>query len=199
MGILKSGAGILVRGKGMCPLPKQNRSAEDYWALPEGVRAELIDGELWNLASPSRAHQEIVHELDKKLGNHIDAHGGPCKVYPAPFAVNLFADDTTFVEPDISVVCDRDKLSDRGCEGAPDFVIEVVSPSNPEMDYISKLSLYREAGVREYWICDPQRERVLAYRFDTEAVMDTYAFSQTVPAEIFPGFEVNFGEIIAQM
>ncbi len=181
------------------PLPRQNCTAEDYWALPEGVRAELIDGELWDLASPSRIHQEIVLEVSVRLKNHIDSHGGSCKVYSAPFAVNLFADDTTFVEPDVSVVCDRDKLSDRGCEGAPDFVVEVVSPSNPEMDDISKLSLYREAGVREYWICDPQRKRVLAYRFDTAAVMDTYAFTQTVPAMVFPGFEVNFGEIVARM
>ena len=130
---------------------------------------------------------------------HIDSHGGPCKVYPAPFAVNLFADDTTFVEPDVSVVCDRGRLSARGCEGAPDFVVEVVSPSNPEMDYVSKLNLYREAGVREYWVCDPQRERVLAYRFGAPAVMDTYAFTQTVPAMALPGFEVNFGEIVARM
>ena len=180
------------------PVPRQNCTAEDYWALPEGVRAELIDGELWDLASPSRIHQEIVLEVSVRLKNHIDSHGGSWKVYSAPFAVNLFADDTTFVEPDVSVVCDRDKLSDRGCEGAPDFVVEVVSPSNPEMDYISKLSLYREAGVREYWICDPQRKRVLAYRFDTEAVMDTYAFTRTVPAMVFPGFEVNFGEIVAR-
>ncbi|MBO7675280.1 MAG: Uma2 family endonuclease [Atopobiaceae bacterium] len=181
------------------PLPKDNYTADDYWALPEGARAELIDGELWDLASPSRTHQEIVVEVSTRLKNHIDSHGGSCKVYPAPFAVNLFADETTFVEPDISVVCDRGKLSERGCEGAPDFVVEVVSPSNPEMDYISKLNMYREAGVREYWICDPQRARVLAYRFDTEAVMDTYAFSETVSAEIFPGFEVNFGDIIERM
>jgi Uma2 family endonuclease len=113
--------------------------------------------------------------------------------------VNLFADDATFVEPDVSVVYDRDKLSDRGCEGAPDFVVEVVSPSNPEMDYVSKLNLYREAGVRECWVCDPQRERVVAYRSGTESVMDTYAFSETVPAEARPGFEVNFGEIVARM
>ena len=181
------------------PLPKDNYTADDYWALPEGARAELIDGELWDLASPSRMHQEIVMEVGTRLKNHIDSRGGSCKVYPAPFAVNLFADDTTFVEPDISVVCDRDKLSERGCEGAPDFVVEVVSPSNPEMDYISKLNMYREAGVRECWICDPQRARVLAYRFDTEAVMDTYPFSETVPAEIFPGFEVNFADIIERM
>lgn len=179
-------------------MPKQNFTAEDYWALPDGLRAELIDGELWDLASPGRLHQEIVHELDRRLGNHIDAHGGSCKVYPAPFAVNLFADDTTFVEPDISVVCDRDKLSDRGCEGAPDFVVEVVSPSNPEMDYISKLNLYYEAGVREYWVCDPQRQRTVAHRFGTQAVMETYAFTEPVPALIFPGFEVNFADIVAR-
>ncbi len=181
------------------PLPKENCTADDYWALPEGVRAELIDGELWGLASPSRVHQEIVMEVSARLKNHIDSHGGAYKVYPAPFAVNLFADETTFFEPDVSVVCDRDKLSERGCEGAPDFVVEVVSPSNPEMDYISKLNLYCVAGVREYWICDPRRTRVLAYRFGNAAVMDTYAFSETVPAEIFPGFEVNFADIIERM
>ncbi len=76
-------------------LLQQNYTSEDYWALPEGRRAELIDGELWDLASPSRAHQEIVHELDRCIGNHIKDHNGPCKVYPAPFAVNLFADDST--------------------------------------------------------------------------------------------------------
>ena len=191
--------GTWIPGRRHQAIVKAELHREDYGALPEGMRAELIDGELWDLASPSRVHREIVHELDMKLGNHIDAHVGPCKTYPTPFAMNLFADDTTFVEPDISVVCDRDKLSDRGCEGAPDFVVEVVSPSNPEMDYISKLNLYREAGVREYWICNPQRKRVVAYRFGTEAVMDTYAFSQTVPAMVFPSFEVNFGEIIARM
>ena len=181
------------------PLPRQNCTAEDYWALPEGVRAELIDGELWDLASPSRIHQEIVLEVSVRLKNHIDSHGGSCKVYSAPFAVNLFADDTTFVEPDVSVVCDRDKLSDRGCEGAPDFVVEVVSPSNPEMDYISKLNLYREAGVREYWICDPQRERTLAYDFGTEAVMALYSFDEPVPSSVLPGLEVDFAAIVAAM
>ena len=125
------------------PLPRsQAFTAEDDWNLPDGVRAELIDGQLWDLAFPSRKHQEITYEFGRQLGNHIEHQGGDCKVYPAPFAVNLFADDTTFVEPDVSVICDRDKLSDRGCEGAPDLVLEVVSPSNPGMDYISKLGLY---------------------------------------------------------
>ncbi len=182
------------------PLPKyDNFTAEDYWALPEGVRAELINGELWDLASPNRLHQRIVIQLATQLTNFIQAHDGSCEVYPAPFAVNLFADDTTFVEPDISVICNHDKLSDRGCEGAPDFVVEVVSPSNPEMDYISKLSLYRDAGVREYWICDPRKRRVLAYVFGTEKLMQVYDFSTPVSAEIFPGFVMDFGQVAAGM
>lgn len=118
---------------------------------------------------------------------------------PGPFAVNLFADDSTFVEPDISVVCDRDKLSDRGCEGAPDFVVEVVSPGNPGMDYFSKLNLYREAGVREYWICDPRKSRVLAYDFASEDGPDVYAFDVPVPSAVLPGFAVDFGQIVADL
>ena len=179
------------------PLPKPTFTAEDYWTLPEGARAELIDGQLWDLASPSRAHQEIVSELHVRLKNHIASHGGSCKVYPAPFAVNLFADESTFVEPDLSVICDRSKLSDRGCEGAPDLVVEVVSPSNPGMDYVSKLKLYQEAGVREYWICDPMQERVLIYNFDSKSIMQTYPFATLVPSTIFPGFEFDFAQVVA--
>ena len=120
-------------------------------------------------------------------------------MYPAPFAVNLFDDDSTFVGPDVSVICDASKLSDRGCEGAPDMVVEVVSTSNPEMDYVSKLNLYREAGVREYWICDPQRERTLAYSFGSEAVMALYAFNESVPSSTFPGLSIDFSAIVAGM
>lgn len=179
------------------PLPKSPYSAEDYWNLPEGARAELIDGELWDLASPNRKHQRIVTEVSRHLGNFIAAHGGSCQVYPAPFAVNLFGDDTTFVEPDVSAVCDVSKLSDRGCEGAPDFIMEVVSPGNPEMDYVSKLSLYRAAGVREYWICDPLRERTLVYQFGSEQLLSIYTFANPVPSVTFSGFEVVFADITA--
>ena len=178
------------------PVPKPTYTAQDFWALPEGVRAELIDGELWNLASPNRMHQELVMEIAFRFRSHIAAHGGSCKVYPAPFAVNLFSDDSTFVEPDVSVICDRSKLSDRGCEGAPDLVVEVVSPSNPGMDYVSKLSLYRAAGVREYWICDPQRTQVLRYDFDSERLLTTYDFGEPVTSTVLPGVVVDFAGIV---
>ena len=189
---------LVTKGEAM-PLLKPNYTAEDYWALPDGVRAELIDGELWDLAAPSRLHQEVVSVLTKRMGIYVDDHGGSCKVYPAPFAVNLFGDDSTFVEPDLSLVCDRDKLSDRGCEGAPDLVLEVVSPSNPEMDLVSKLNLYREAGVREYWICDPREERTLVYTFGEASPLEIYPFVQAARSVILPGFEVNFAEIVAGM
>lgn len=181
------------------PLAKQTYTAEDYWALPQNRRAELIDGELWDLASPSRVHQEIVHALDVRFGMHIMNHNGSCKVYPAPFAVNLFANNTTFVEPDISVICDKSKLSDRGCEGAPDLVVEVVSPSNPGMDYVSKLSLYRNAGVREYWICDPAENRTITYVFDSTPMMRVYPFTDEVPCEVLHGLSVDFSKIVANM
>ena len=121
------------------PLPKQHTyTSEDYWNLPDGERAELIDGRLYNMAPPSRIHQKLVSELTQTIGSHIKSKSGSCEVYPAPFAVNLNADDKTYVEPDISVICDKNKLTDRGCSGAPDLVIEVVSPSSSRMDYILK-------------------------------------------------------------
>ena len=180
-------------------MPSDNYSAEDYWTLPEGVRAELIDGELWGLASPSRIHQEIVAELTARLRSTIKDKTGACRVYPAPFAVNRFADDSTFVEPDVSVICDRRKLSDRGCDGAPDLIIEVVSPSNSDMDYISKLSLYRDAGVHEYWICDPQRERTRIYVFGPSSTYMELPFNETASSSVLPGFSVNFAQITSDM
>ena len=137
------------------PLPKVQYTSKDYWALPEGSRAELIDGQLYNMAPPSRIHQEITFQIARKLADYIDSKKGSCKVYPAPFAVNLDTDDKNWVEPDISVICDPDKLTDRGCSGAPDFIVEVVSPSSRRMDYLNKTGLYLNSGVREYWIIDP--------------------------------------------
>lgn len=146
----------------------------------------------------NRRSRQGVQTFVERIAVGFDARGLPAR-YPAPFAVNLFADDSTFVEPDISVVCDRDKLSDRGCEGAPDMVVEVVSPSNPEMDYVSKLNLYREAGVREYWICDPMEGRTVAYVFDSTPMMHVYPFSDAVPSEVLGGLSVDFSQIVADM
>ena len=145
------------------PLLKERYTSKDYWALPEGCRSELIDGQLYDIAPPSRIHQEIVFGILYLLKKHIESKKGGCKVYPAPFAVNLDADDKNWVEPDISVICDPDKLTDRGCSGAPDFIVEVVSPGSRRMDYAHKVSLYLESGVREYWIVDPENKAVQVF------------------------------------
>ena len=101
---------------------------DDIYALPDGKRAELIDGQIYMMAPPSRKHHDILSFLHLAIGNHIAKNNGECRVYPAPFAVFLFANDSKYLEPDISVICDKSKLNDRGCNGAPDWIIEIVSP-----------------------------------------------------------------------
>ena len=96
-------------------------TSDDYWNLPENTRAELIDGQLYNMAPPSRIHQRISGQLYITIGTYIEEHRGNCQIYAAPFAVNLDCEDKNWVEPDLSVICDPDKLTDRGCSGAPVF------------------------------------------------------------------------------
>ena len=111
--------------------PANIYTEEDYYNLPENVRAELIDGQIYYMAAPTRVHQEILSYLHLEIGNYLRSRKGPCKVYPAPFAVKLFSeDDRNVVEPDISVICNPNKLTDRGCTGAPDWIVEITSPSN---------------------------------------------------------------------
>ena len=111
------------------PLPKEHTTVEDIYNLPEGQRAELIDGQIHYMAPPSRSHQRIAGKLYTSISNYIDAKAGPCEPYIAPFAVFLNENDKNYVEPDISVICDPNKLTDRGCNGAPDWIIEIVSPA----------------------------------------------------------------------
>ena len=112
--------------------------------LRDGQRAELIDGQFHNMAPLSRIHQEISYQISRLLGNYIESNGGKCRVYPPPFAINLDADDKDWVEPDISLICDPNKLTDRGCSGAPALIFEIRSPSSRRMDYIIKNMVGRE-------------------------------------------------------
>ncbi len=169
-------------------------TSEDYWKLPEGKRAELIDGKFYDMAPPGFVHQKLVAKLTRVIGNHVEAKGGGCEVMPAPFAVNLNADDEKWVEPDISVICDREKLSERGCEGAPDFVIEVVSPSSRKMDYAKKTVLYLDAGVREYWIVDPLKGRTTVYRFEEDVAPIIFPFGEDITVGIYGDLEINMGK-----
>ena len=167
---------------------------EDYYNLPEDVRAELINGQFYDMSAPSRIHQEILGSMYVAISNYIQSKGGPCRVYPAPFAVKLLNDKKNIVEPDISVICNPDKLTDKGCNGAPDWIIEIVSPSNPSHDYITKLSLYHDAGVREYWIVDPQSKYIHVYNMET-GNLDVYSFNDTVKASIYDDLLIDFSSI----
>ena len=138
----------------MALLKEESYTIEDIYALPDGERAELIDGHIYYMAPPSYKHQKLVMELSAIIRNYIKQHKGTCEVLPAPFAVYLDEINNTYVEPDISVICDPNKLDDKGCKGAPDWIIEIVSPASRKMDYLLKLFKYHSAGVREYWIVD---------------------------------------------
>ncbi len=164
-------------------------------ALPEGERAELIDGRIYYMASPTRTHQQTLGYLYNQIYNYIAEKKGKCEVNLAPFAVYLNNDNKTYVEPDIVVVCDPDKLDDKGCHGAPDWVIEIVSPASKDMDYLRKLIKYSDAGVREYWIVDTAKECVIVYYFE-RATMEEYAFGEKIPSGIFAGFGIALQKII---
>lgn len=183
----------------MPPAMPQTKSytEEDYYNLPEDVRAELIDGALiYNHAAPSRIHQTILSELHAIIHNYIKSKGGSCYVYPAPFAVRLMKDKKNIVEPDISVICDKEKLTDQGCTGAPDWIIEIVSPSNPGLDYVRKLNLYMDAGVREYWIVDPLRERIFVYYLEqADFKVETFTFDNIIKVNIYDDLYINFPDI----
>lgn len=163
---------------------------DDIYALPEGERAELIDGKIYYMAPPSRTHQRISGKLYQTIANYIDSTGGKCEIYAAPFAVFLNDDDINYLEPDISVICDQSKLDDKGCHGAPDWVIEVVSPSSKPRDYMAKLFKYRNAGVMEYWIVDPDKQMTMVYGFEKD-IVEQYNFGEDVPSGIYEGFVIK--------
>ena len=141
----------------------------DYLTWPEECRVELIDGEVYDMSpAPSRRHQEISTELLRQIANHLKNR--ECSVYAAPFDVRFAEADESdketdcVVQPDISVICDPRKLDDRGCKGAPDFIVEILSPSTESKDYIVKKDLYERHGVKEYWLIHPPDSLLIVYR-----------------------------------
>ena len=178
------------------PLPNNQNYTTDYiYSLPEGSRAELIDGQIYNMAPPSTMHQKISNYLSTEINLYIRSHNGSCDVFSAPFAVFLDKDNKNYVEPDINVICDKSKLTDKGCMGAPDWIIEIVSNSSRRMDYLVKLFKYRTAGVREYWIVDPDKHNITAYYFEKDDV-NVYSFNDSVPVSVYPGFEISFKQLL---
>ena len=164
---------------------------EGILALPEGERAELIDGEMFMMALPTRGHQDAVTWLFGEIYTYIQGKKGKCRVYSSGFAVFPKKDNINYVEPDVTVVCDRNKLDERGCNGAPEWVIEVVSPSSIKMDYERKKKLYQESGVEEYWIIDLEKEQVKVYRFSEDDQGREYSFEEKVKAGIYDDLEFD--------
>lgn len=177
-------------------LPKERiYTIEDIYALSDGERAELIDGKIYYMAPPNTKHQQLLRGLTTAIDNYISSNNGQCEVFPAPFAVYLEEESNTYVEPDISIICEPNKIDDKGCKGAPDWIIEIVSPSSITMDYYTKLFKYRTTGVRECWIVDPLKNRIMVYHFDTETI-EEYSFSDIVKVGIYEDLQIDFSKFL---
>ncbi len=189
-------------------LPAENLryTFEDYLTWDEGERFELIDGKPIALASPSNRHQEIIAALIARF--YIFLEGKKCKVYPAPFDVRLFEknndrprDVDTIVQPDITIVCDRDKLDGHGCKGAPDMVVEVLSPSSHRHDRLIKFNLYQKAGVKEYWIVEPGTESVCAFLRDGNGYLmphEVYGRQDVAKVNVLDGCFIELCKVFAE-
>ena len=162
--------------------------------LSNGQRAELIDGQIYYMAPPTYRHQELLFELSLTIGNYIKSKKEHCKVALSPFAVFLNENDKTYVEPDISIICDKSKLTKHSCVGSPDWIIEIVSPSSRQMDYFTKLFKYRSADVREYWIVDPLKNRIMVYQFESSTITE-YSFSDSIKVGIYEDLTIDFSEL----
>lgn len=178
----------------------------DILSWGEDVRAEIIYGDLYMMSPPLRIHQEVSGELFGQIRDFLKDK--PCKVYAAPFGVRPLERDgdtpddvDTVVEPDITVVCDHSKLDDRGCKGAPDFIIEILSPSNAKHDRFVKLNLYQRAKVREYWIVDPQNYTVDVFLLDENGLLslsEIYTREDMVKVTVLPGCEIDLSKVFPE-
>ena len=157
---------------------------EDVELLPDDERAELIDGEMFIMQAPGMSHQDILGELFMVIQLYLKKNNRRCKAYMGLGAF-VKRDKYNYLIPDISVVCDRDRLEEKGCQGSPDWVIEIVSPSTRKRDYERKLALYRETGTREYWIVDRKRDAVFVYRFEQDGEVEQYSFSDRIKVGIY--------------
>lgn len=170
---------------------------EDYYKLPDEKRVELIDGYFYDMSSPTTSHQLFAGDVYRQIANYILQKGGTCIPFMSPIDVQLDCDEKTIVQPDVAILCDRDKMKRWGIYGAPDFVLEVISPSTKRKDYTKKLSKYMEAGVREYWILDMYQKNLLVYFFESEICPVIYGLNQPVPVEIFNGeLYIDFSNIV---
>lgn len=173
---------------------------EDYYALPEDKRYELIDGVLYEMTVPTTVHQIIALQMCYQIERFIEEREGNCMTYIAPVDVQLDCDDKTMVEPDVIILCDRSKDINRCIYGAPDFVAEVLSKSTRRKDIGVKTYKYANAGVREYWMIDPKDMKVIVYTFaqndDAEDTVSIFGFQDKIPVGIYNGeLKIDFAKI----
>lgn len=168
--------------------PRQGSyTIEDYYALPDDQRVELIDGVFYDMASPVSLHQLIAGEVYRQIANYILDNGGSCTVFIAPLDVQLDCDNRTMVQPDVMILCDDEKNTNKNIYGAPDFILEVISPSTKRKDCFLKLQKYMDAGVREYWILDPYKEKLMIYFFEEDAFPLICGLDKPIPVRIYHG------------
>jgi Uma2 family endonuclease len=193
------------------PLRVVRWTYKDYakWDIPEGERWELIHGRAYMMAAPNWNHQAVLAELFLEIGTILK--GKPCKVLPAPFDVRLFYDqekgedgqgenDDTVVEPDIVVVCDKEKRGREGCRGAPNLVVEILSPSTRSYDLKEKLGVYLEAGVPECWIVDIENREIVVYTLENKQYSSrVYKAGDTIQSTTLPLIKVESGEVFAEV
>lgn len=183
------------------PQEKEKYSYKDYLGWPEDERWEIIDGTAYMQAAPSRIHQEISGELHRQFANYLQ--GKPCRVYHAPFCVRLDVekddnDIKNVVEPDITVVCDSSKLDERGCKGSPDMIIEILSPSTGKKDKVIKFNKYEKAGVKEYWILEPDQKLVSVFLLQSTGRYgrpQMYTDEDQIKVSIFPDLTIELNTI----
>ena len=180
--------------------PRQGTyTLDDYYALPDERRVELIDGVIYDMSCPLRVHQAILGQLHLQLAPCVEAHP-ECELFFAPADVRLDNDNRTMVQPDLYIVCGKEETDKRRLNGAPDFVIEILSPSNRAHDMIRKLNKYHNAGVREDWIVDPEKLRVMVYDFTEDIYVKLYTFEDTIPVLISQGeSSVDFRRILEKV
>lgn len=168
---------------------------EEYELLPEDKRIEIFEGIIYDMASPSQIHQALSMQLSTIINNYILQKKGTCSIFNAPFDVKLSDKPLTIVQPDIMIICDKNKLDGKRCNGAPDFIIEIVSPSNASDDYIRKLYYYKNYGVREYWIVDPNRKTITVNYFEGNIISVPYSFNSTIKVNIYEDLLINFSDV----
>jgi len=184
------------------PEPKEKKQGyftlEDYYAIPDDRRVELIEGVIYDMSAPTVTHQLIAGAIHTELSLYIRRNKGKCIPMISPVDVQIKCDDKNMVQPDVFVLCDRSRFKEENIYGAPEFIVEVISPSSRRKDNFTKLLLYCEAGVREYWLVDPKKKYVLVYDLQNEEVdmAKTYTFEEKVPVGIFDGkCLIDFKEI----